>query len=332
MNGIERIEAICKKVPVFRELYRARVRHYKIEEHILNVFNQFEQYFSETFEEKDIEKFRLFLLLHDIGKSIAYKRGDKNNQHDETINLIQKYKSDLDLLDEDLVLYEALLKADLIGKYMENKVSLDVTYDHIIKQGRCSKLPIINFFYFLSAYYQCDIASYTKDAGGIAYLEYLFEYDNGNKIFSKKTKLLTLKNNYQLRYDMLFNKINEFLDISQQKSIDTTPTISTKGFKLKIIDKIDLSVFEKPKKEIKKDKENLYIIDTNVFVDYPEIISKINKNYPIVLSAKVVDELDNLKSTLDKIGKVKVQTALKSLNNNIESRDLRMEDTIPQSV
>ncbi len=94
---------------------------------------------------------------------------------------------------------------------------------------------------------------------------------------------------------------------------------------VKIVGKIDVSKFEKPKKEIKKNKENLYIIDTNVFVDYPEIISKISKEYPVILSAKVLDELDKLKSTLDNDGKIKVQKALKSINRNIDQRDLRME-------
>ena len=94
---------------------------------------------------------------------------------------------------------------------------------------------------------------------------------------------------------------------------------------LKVLGKIDLSKFEKPKKEIIKNKENLYLIDTNVFVDYPEIISKIDKKYPVILSAKVLDELDKLKSTLDSDGKIKVQKALKSINRNIDNRDLRME-------
>lgn len=94
---------------------------------------------------------------------------------------------------------------------------------------------------------------------------------------------------------------------------------------LKVIGKIDVSKFEKPKKEIKKDKENLYIIDTNVFVDYPEIISKIKKEYPVILSAKVLDELDKLKSTLDNNGKMMVQKALRSINQLIDKRDLRLE-------
>ena len=45
----------------------------------------------------------------------------------------------------------------------------------------------------------------------------------------------------------------------------------------------------------------------------------------MILSAKVLDELDKLKSTLDNDGKIKVQKALKSINRNIDNRDLRME-------
>tara|TARA_B110000046_G_C12724788_1_gene286109 strand:+ start:111 stop:371 length:261 start_codon:yes stop_codon:yes gene_type:complete len=84
MNVNERIEIICKKVPAFMPLYNARVRHYIIKQHIQNVFNQFEKYFSQGFDKKEIEWFRLFLLLHDIGKSIAYKNGNINNQTIET--------------------------------------------------------------------------------------------------------------------------------------------------------------------------------------------------------------------------------------------------------
>lgn len=94
---------------------------------------------------------------------------------------------------------------------------------------------------------------------------------------------------------------------------------------LKVVGHIDVSKFERPKKELKPNKKNIYIIDTNVFVDYPEIISKIDSKYSIVLSAKVLDELDKLKSTLDNEGQQKVQKALKSINLNIDSRDISME-------
>ena len=80
MGGKELINNICTKVPAFTELYNARVRHYIIKDHILNVFNQFEIYFSKYFMKSKIEEFRLFLLLHDIGKSLAYKQGNRSNQ------------------------------------------------------------------------------------------------------------------------------------------------------------------------------------------------------------------------------------------------------------
>lgn len=87
---------------------------------------------------------------------------------------------------------------------------------------------------------------------------------------------------------------------------------SPNGPGLKVIDKIDLSKFERPKKEIVKGKENIYIIDTNVFVDQPDIISKIDQKYSVVLSAKVIDELDYLKISLTEEQKRNVQKALRT--------------------
>lgn len=94
---------------------------------------------------------------------------------------------------------------------------------------------------------------------------------------------------------------------------------------LKVIGKIDLSKFEKPKKEINKDKKNIYIIDTNVFVDQPDIISKIDHKYSIVLSAKVIDELDYLKISLTEEQKKNVQKALRLINESIEKRNIKMD-------
>lgn len=94
---------------------------------------------------------------------------------------------------------------------------------------------------------------------------------------------------------------------------------------LKVLGKIDLSKFEKPKKEIVKGKENIYIIDTNVFVDQPDIISKIDQKYSVVLSAKVIDELDYLKISLTEEQKRNVQKALRLINESMGKRDIKME-------
>ena len=117
-------------------------------------------------------------------------------------------------------------------------------------------------------------------------------------------------------------------DTSAPKIIEETSGIDSIPYKtpgLKVIDKIDLSKFEKPKKEIVKGKENIYIIDTNVFVDHPEIISKIDPKYSVVLSAKVIDELDYLKISLTEEQKRNVQKALKQINENIDKRGIKME-------
>ncbi len=97
------------------------------------------------------------------------------------------------------------------------------------------------------------------------------------------------------------------------------------GIELKVIDKIDLSKFEKPKKEIVKGKKNIYIIDTNVFVDHPEIISKIDTKYSVVLSAKVIDELDYLKISLSEEQKKNVQKSLRLINESIDKRGIKMD-------
>ena len=108
--------------------------------------------------------------------------------------------------------------------------------------------------------------------------------------------------------------------------------ISIGSIAVKTVGKIDLSKFEPPRKEIKAGKKNIYIIDTNVFVTCPDIIDKIEKQYPVVLSAKVIDELDYLKVSLNTAeGKKSAENALRYINRNIDSKDriikLEVSDT-----
>ena len=99
--------------------------------------------------------------------------------------------------------------------------------------------------------------------------------------------------------------------ISEEKTVSTVS--STIG--LRVVGKIDLSQFERKKKELSITKKNYYIIDTNVFVDYPDIISKIDRKYPIILSAKMTDELDKMKIKLTEERRQNAEKALRNLNN-----------------
>ena len=103
------------------------------------------------------------------------------------------------------------------------------------------------------------------------------------------------------------------MENSQQQEVDN----ESNKIKVKVVGKIDLSKFERPKTEIKPSKKNYYIIDTNVFVNCPDIITHIDKKYPVILSAKVTDELDKMKIKLDERGKQNAEKALRLLNREL---------------
>ena len=107
--------------------------------------------------------------------------------------------------------------------------------------------------------------------------------------------------------------------------------IGKSNIKLHIKGKIDLSQFETQKQKTVKSstKKNLYIIDTNVFVNCPDIISKIDSKYDIVLSAKVIDELDKLKIKLINEEKRNVETALRLINKAMDKDNVSMELSDP---
>ena len=57
-------------------------------------------------------------------------------------------------------------------------------------------------------YYQCDVSSYTADAGGIKFLEHLFDYENGKKIFDPEEELIKMSPKYWEMYKQLKKEIN----------------------------------------------------------------------------------------------------------------------------
>lgn len=92
-----------------------------------------------------------------------------------------------------------------------------------------------------------------------------------------------------------------------------------------ITGKIDLSKFEKKRKELVEGKENIYIIDTNVFVNCPDIISRIGSKYKIVIPAKVLEELDKLKLK-EGIDKQNLSKAAKNINTAFVNHYSQMEE------
>ena len=116
-------------------------------------------------------------------------------------------------------------------------------------------------------------------------------------------------------------------NITSEKSASEDKIIDMHGARIVVKGKMDLTKFETPKQRAVKSttKKNIYIIDTNVFVNCPDIISKIDEQYMVVLSAKVIDELDKLKIKLSSEEKRNVESALRNINKALDKPNVRME-------
>ena len=136
--------------------------------------------------------------------------------------------------------------------------------------------------------------------------------------------------------ELIPEEVKGFLIKASQDGVHTSDIkskiITSGDIKVKILDKIDLSKFETSKQKAVKSstKRNFYIIDTNVFVNCPDIITKIDEKYLVILSAKVIDELDKLKIKLDSSEKQNVEKALRNINRAMDKRNVKMELSDPE--
>lgn len=115
------------------------------------------------------------------------------------------------------------------------------------------------------------------------------------------------------------------LKASNNSFVSFAKTISAGSITLTVKDKIDLSKFEKKRAELVNEKENIYIIDTNVFVNCPDIISKIGKKYKIIIPSTVLEELDKLKIK-EGIDKIILSKAAKNISMAFTQQYSCMED------
>ena len=186
----ERLLAFCNQVPELKNALSIRVRHYTVEQHTLLVLKQFERYFAQVELSVSRNLFRIMLALHDSGKGLAFSNGNRHNQHQETVQLIQKHYTAFSLSEQELMLVIALTSTDVLGLYFQSKLSLQAVIAGIRDLSEKTQMINTSFFQLLLIYYQVDVASYTKDAGGFPFLENVFIYDNGTKAFDPATGLL----------------------------------------------------------------------------------------------------------------------------------------------
>lgn len=199
-------------------IYNQRVRHYILEDHTYLVINTFIRYFKEYFNRRywsviDDLCFVVFLALHDIGKPEAFAKKNMEQQYNFSRHIIKKIwpKLNYKFNDRSLEILLKLLEGDTLGVYFQGKLSTENAASTIIKLSTECGLSSKVFFKIYMIYYQCDTASYTADAGGLKFLEHLFEYRDGEKVLDEEEGLIR----FSTKYWEMYIKLKKEIDLCQ---------------------------------------------------------------------------------------------------------------------
>ena len=130
-----------------------------------------------------------------------------------------------------------------------------------------------------------------------------------------------------MSYDMSERIRRYLLKIQKDKfiSFNEKKTLSSGSISLSVVGKLDPSKFERKRKELVSGKENIYIIDTNVFVNCPDIINKIGHQYKTIVPSTVLEELDKLKLK-ESIDKKSLNEAAKNISRAFTNHFSKMEE------
>jgi hypothetical protein len=218
------------------ELYQGDVgvwEGYTLRQHTLMVMDRFEQYCAESWNSSVLTKddFRLMLALHDIGKPQAVKEtGGTSAQHAYTLRIVPEVLKQLGISEDKARVMASIIGQDYIGSQMKRHIPLggllwrtyskkdaelilDKTKEdakNISAKAEELGIGTAEYFELMKVYYQCDAASYTKDApGGKRALDHLFEFTedpvSGRKTmeFSKLAKrAFSILDNYVKEEDL----------------------------------------------------------------------------------------------------------------------------------
>ncbi|MHC5202479.1 DarT ssDNA thymidine ADP-ribosyltransferase family protein [Myroides sp. LJL119] len=211
LNGLsyypQSIDELCKLSPSFVETYNTKVRHYILRDHTNLVLNQFDKYFATQFNEPERAFFRFFLLVHDIGKPRAFQLGNKNDQYTHSIEILNGIWGKVSNSLYDLSKIQFLLNGDIMGEYFQGKKDAESTTQLIVEATKALNTSPSKLFDELIIYYQCDTAAYTADAGGYKFLEHLFSYESGQKVFDEEAGLLKFSDKYREMYNRIKDEI-----------------------------------------------------------------------------------------------------------------------------
>ena len=168
-----------------------------------------------------------------------------------------------------------------------------------------------------------------------ASVSYSLESELFNVATSRASRCTILVADRMILKSIMSDEVRRFfLKIDENKVAtfkpSTTQTITAGDLKVTVLGKISLP--EKPLKEIVEYKENIFIIDTNVFVKCPTIISKVGK-HKVVIPTTVLEELDRLKlkQSIDKKAlSAAVKNIKKAFLNNYSSMEEGDSSLLPK--
>lgn len=196
-----------------KSLFDSVVRHYSIKTHTQLVCEQFHKYFGNTRLPISSDLMTVFLTLHDIGKPLAEQEGDRSKQHHFTCEIIKNISLDCcgnHYSDKDRSILLALSSCDCLGEYFTRNTNSNETIATLSVLADSAGMKLKDFLYIFMVYYQCDTASYTADAGGLRYLEHLFEYsDSVTKKFDDAEGLIKMTEPYWDKYIELKQLAND---------------------------------------------------------------------------------------------------------------------------
>jgi hypothetical protein len=170
-NGAEIIDYLSRDAQI-KELFEASAgvwEEYSIREHTLMVFSVFAEQFSvyqAYFRFRVSPDVRLFqtlkfsIALHDIGKPYAIRAGNKNRQHEFTIQILEKALSRFGFSTNEMKMVKALVGNDIIGDLVKGVIDPRTAKLKLEKVTEVTGIPLADYIPLQFLFYTIDAASY----------------------------------------------------------------------------------------------------------------------------------------------------------------------------
>lgn len=200
---VQGLLAAAKLHPLLKHLLESPAQvweGYTVEEHSIMVISMFETFWARQFSANEKVFWRLFLLLHDIGKQVAVEKyGTKDRQHETTWPIMKDVFQVAQFDEQTLQKAKVLLNQDLIGDYFKDRISLSETAQQVHQIGNEMKLLPTDALQQIKVFFTCDAGGYTQFAGGCYSLDYLFDVDLTNKKIEFADSLSALQDKPEYR-------------------------------------------------------------------------------------------------------------------------------------